>query len=414
MIANVDERARQLRLCSIASFEILDPALRKLAESTSSHIYVHLTDSCSVECPHCMYASRYHAEPQAIKGRLLERLLKYLREASPEKLTISGGGEPFEEGESLLAILRNTHGMGIEIDTSAVWAKDNQVVRHVLDDLNDAALESGSHIVLRLSVDSFHISTNRVSLQAYARVVNQWLIMGISHVDVALRGLALEGDRTLERFAELLGSRLEMTSAYHGQIRVQGKVIPVAKNVMRFSGRGVRYRDSLAVGTPSVNEYYSAYLDKDVRLGLVVNDAVGDSYRQVGLPAVTVNYDGSAYIFSSTPPDRRPNIADFDYSDSLRFLLQDPIVVYLLLHPLDDFLKLASSIDSKHVLRCVAENDYCLIIEKLLSDDLLEALVSAECLLHLLKEGSITLDGLSVSHVKELLEEFLGRRYELF
>jgi len=377
-----------LRKTTIGAFECIDNNLLNVMLGNASHIYVHITDTCNVACPHCMYSSDKKNTPTQFRDNSLERLIMFLHDAKPIKLTLSGGGEPFEDKIALYEIIKRADCNNIEIDSSGLWADSIQNTASILNELTNIANFYNLSIILRISSDLFHMATKKISIETYTNIVYAWL-NSEQKVSLGFRGLVLDNDDTIQQIAARINGSLIMTNSYAGFISVAGSKILVTKNILRFSGRGNKLYSNFKHSTPSVNEYYNEFIGDDVRLGLVVNDAIRGQYTDVNLLATTVDCNGDIHIFAATPPDRRPNIISHDYMESLVFLLQDPIVVFLLTHSLQEFFNIVSTINQSYVEACLKDNDYCLIIEKLLADMRIAALVSVLCLHCLEKEKII-------------------------
>lgn len=379
-----------IRAQTVGAFVCLSPKLIGLSDTDASHVYVHVTNTCPVCCPHCMYSSNDADERVVFHGRKKDALFDYLQEAHPTKLTISGGGEPFEDEALVLDLIANSGCHSIEIDTSGSWASDAERAQRIMSALDESISTDGQDVILRLSIDRFHLATGKVSLQTYKLILHTWERC-CKRLRLCIRGLAVGSDETLSIFSDYIDATLRMRDEFGGLIEWREASIPVTRNVLRFSGRGRSLRNTLQSDTPRVSDYYREFLGEDVRLGVVINEAIEGEYANVGRPAPTVDYDGEIHLFAATPPDRRPNVVDYGYRASIRFFLEDPIVVFLLTHPIGSFIEMALRQDFERVSAIVDENDYCLLVEKILSAQDMLDYISSECLRILTREGIVAL-----------------------
>src|SRR5688572_22585978 len=156
------------------------PAFRHELPARASHVFIHPTDVCDIACTHCMYSSNTttttRRRPRLV-GNAAELLLRFLNGADATKLSISGGGEPFLELESVLRILAGTTCTNIELVTAGRWGRSRKTTDGIIREISNAVVANGVRpvLMLRLSADRFHRSApNPVRLSDHVNIVESW------------------------------------------------------------------------------------------------------------------------------------------------------------------------------------------------------------------------------------------------
>jgi len=108
-----------------------------------AHAYIHLTGVCKVACEHCMYSSDYTARlpKPSLNSLEVDLANKYINDSGSQKLTISGGGEPFLKLNALLSLISKSFVPHIEIDTAGDWAISANKTVKILSSLSKALEE---------------------------------------------------------------------------------------------------------------------------------------------------------------------------------------------------------------------------------------------------------------------------------
>jgi hypothetical protein len=363
-----------------------------------AHFYIQLTGICDVACSHCMYSSdqsQRHSGPMRLDDADVELALRYVAESSPNKISISGGGEPFLELKHLLRIVEAAQCQYIELITAANWARSQDSAKSILLKISDAARSNprSPEVMIRASIDLFHLTApNPVPLQAYVNLTHAWIEHGDS-LQLGFRGLLLEGDRSVDLLADALGGILEPQDSWNKVIRLSNDVIlPVTLNVLRFSGKGEQYRSEMAHRTMALRQYFAAFEEAPNRLllGRAINDAIKRTYYSVGGISITLDFDGSLYIFTATAPDRRCNIRTHTFRESVDWFYRDPITRVLMAEGPYWLCEVVRDIDNSLADRAIQANDVCSMVDTLLSDEVGRAFATAVALKTLLSRGEVT------------------------
>jgi hypothetical protein len=362
-----------------------------------AHFYVHLTGICDVACQHCMYSSdqsnRHHGRMR-LDDSDIELTLRYVSDSLPVKMTISGGGEPFLELNHLLHLIQSAQCQHIELITAANWARSPESAKSALSKVSQAARSNpcSPEVMIRASVDQFHMDApNPVPIEAYVNLVRAW----IDHSDslqLGFRGLLLQGDCSIDLLAQALGGTLQQFDSWNKVIRLSNDVLlPVTLNVLRFSGKGEQYENHLASSTVPFHQYFAPFEEgpKKLLLGRTINDAIKRNYYPVDGLSITLNYDGSLYIFTATAPDHRCNIRTHAFRESVDWFYQDPITRVLMLEGPYWLCDTMRHVDPVCVDRAIRANDVCSIVDTLLSDASARAFVTAIALKELFSRGAI-------------------------
>lgn len=372
------DRARDLRKAILAA----DTRFAATIPTRASHIYVHLTDVCDVACDHCMYAADASAATRAkprLRGARLQAALAAIADSQPTKLTISGGGEPFLEFQSLLHTLRVAPSANLEIISAGRWARSpRQAATRVaaLETARSANPQQPS-LLLRVSADVFHTSApNPVSIQDYAHIVDAWEAIGAPY-GLGFRGVLLDGDTTIRDLATLLRATLESRDSWNAVLRLEsGRQVPVTYNVLRFSGGGERYTQ-LRSKTRPMTDYYAPFMEAPgtLTLGRMINDAINRTYTPDDGLAVTIDPDGTCFLFTASAPDWRCDTTGKHFGQIVAHFAKDPLTHYLVAFGVMKLVEAISQFAPDHVARALDSNDMTKTVTTLLATD--EALAFA-------------------------------------
>ncbi len=362
----------------------------------ASHIYVHLTDVCDVACYHCMYAAdasaRTRAKPR-LRGARLDAALAAIADSHPTKLTISGGGEPFLEFQALLHTLRTAPSANLEIISAGRWARSPRQAATRLAALQTARAANPQEpsLLLRVSADAFHTSApNPVALQDYANIVTAWEAIGAPY-GLGLRGVLLEGDTTLRDLATLLRATLSSRDSWNAVLRLEsGREVPVTYNVLRFSGGGEKYTQ-LRPKTRLMTDYYAPFMEAPgvLTLGRMVNDAINRTYTPDDGLAVTIDPDGTCFLFTASAPDWRCDTTGKRFDQIVAHFAKDPLTHYLLAFGVMKLTDVISRFAPEQVDRAIDSNDMTKTVSLLLATDEALAFASIDALQTLSQNGML-------------------------
>ena len=199
-------------LTRAALLEGFEHTVDPLPDSGSS-FFVHPSELCPVACQHCMYASTMDAksDQSSLSDLDARRVVEFINSSRSQKLNISGGGEPFLRFSVIEKLVSSVDVPRIEIVTAGYWAKSQRRAAELIS-LVDAARLRNPHrpdVLLRLSIDSYHINAPRpVKLEHYANAVNAWRGLGTG-IRFGLRSIQPDLDIVDQQLATTLGGTVE-------------------------------------------------------------------------------------------------------------------------------------------------------------------------------------------------------------
>ena len=368
-----------------------------------SNFFIHLSELCPVACEHCMYSSDLNTK--SVKTSLdpdeLGIAIDFINQSRSDKLTISGGGEPFLKFESICQLLESVDVPRIEIVTAGYWGTTVRRAARLLNRLERAAVENDAtpHVLVRLSIDEYHLTApNPVTIEQYANVVRAWNQTSAQHLEVGYRSLQSERGTTDRMLAAELGARLEYVDEMIGRFDQSGaRSFPITYNVFRLAGKAKELEESSLPDTQSIRQYYPGFGSDDggdtVNLATAVNDAIHGQYSDADGVAITLDSDGMYWIFCGTAPDRRLDLASCSsFTEAITHFCRDPITVLLLEHGIWEIWEIVEAIDEELAARVLAENDVTRFVESLLENEHVLWSVSAVAAGRLYRDGRIELD----------------------
>jgi hypothetical protein len=341
--------------------------------STGSSFFIHLSELCPVACEHCMYSS--DLEPKSVKDSLppdeLERAIGFINESCSQKLNITGGGEPFLKFASILRLLETVTVPRIEIVTAGYWAKYPRRASALIWRLDEARSRNPAapDVLLRLSIDRYHLNAPRpVLMEHYGNVARAWaqvkpgFRLGFRSIQPDLgivdRGLA----------EELSATVVEVNDWNRVLVLPSGEELPMTFNVFRRSGKAAELTDEHRDRSQTIREYYGPFETGEGRLTLAttVNDAIRGTYSASPGVAVTLNSDGTFWIFCGTSPDRRLTLGSHSFAAAVATFFQDPITHLLVDEGVWGLSDLVVELDPPAHLAAMAKNDVACLVEDLL------------------------------------------------
>lgn len=339
-----------------------------------SSFFIHLSELCPVACQHCMYSSDLTRKSfkDSLTPEELEEAIAFINASRSEKLNITGGGEPFLKFKSILSLVEKVNVPRIEIVTAGYWAKTQHRAETLMGQIDDARVRNPASpdVMLRLSIDRYHIEApHPVLIEHYANVVNAWqeIQPGLS---LGLR--SIEPDRGIvdRQLAEAVDARVVEVNDWNRKlVHPSGAEIPITFNVFRRSGKaaelGLEHDDS----TRTIKEYYGAFETGEGRLSLAtaVNDAIRGGYPPSSGLAVTLNSDGTFWIFCGTSPDRKLILDGHDFEAAVRYFFGDPITHLLVDEGVWALADLVAALDPPAYEAAIAKNDMASLVDDLLA-----------------------------------------------
>jgi len=126
---------------------------------------VFFTKICRAGCPFCFFRSDSNEnveiiEEQEFSREGFDKLISFINSSNIDVLQISGGGEPFEKPEYILETIEKANVGKIIIVTSGYWANNYENAKKFIKEMEDILKKRKDdlNIVLRVSVDKFHVS----------------------------------------------------------------------------------------------------------------------------------------------------------------------------------------------------------------------------------------------------------------
>lgn len=361
-----------------------------------SNFYIHLTSICPVACQHCMYSSdlTQKTPKDSFTKTELARVVSFINESQSEKLTISGGGEPFLKMASILRLLAEVEAPHIELVTAGHWAKTQTRAATVLAQLT-TAVQRNPHtptIALRMSVDTFHINApHGVPLDYAANLIQAWEQTDQS-ISLGIRSLDLDWDKTDVALAKLLDADLTDINDWNRELILpSGLAIPMTYNVMRMSGAAELLKDHVSP-QKDIKSYFKEFEASDGSFtpGTLVNDAINGSYAASKGFSPTLDADGSIWVFCASAPDRHSHLSERSFHDTIAFVMEDPVSRLLVNEGVWRLVEIVTKYDRAHAARVLKMNDITSIVEQLLRPADLRLRVTLEIIEDHAEKGLLT------------------------
>ncbi|WP_406120472.1 4Fe-4S cluster-binding domain-containing protein [Streptomyces sp. NBC_00989] len=342
-----------------------------------SSFFIHLSELCPVACEHCMYASdltRKATAKDSLSRPELDAAIDFINASRSEKLNITGGGEPFLKFKTILRLLERVTVPRVEIVTAGYWGKHAGRAERLPGQMDEALRRNPQppETLLRLSIDRYHIDAPQpVLIPHYGNVARAWqkLRPGLA---LGFRSIQPDMDIVDADLARELGAKVETVNDWNRRIVLpDGTALPITFNVFRLSGKAAELRDDLLEGTQTIKEYYSPFESGSNRLTLAtaVNDAIRGAYAASPGAAVTLNSDGTFWIFAGTAPDRRMMFTGQRFGEAMDYFFQDPITHSLVDDGVWALADIVAGLDPATHAEAVAKNDVASLVEDLLAPD---------------------------------------------
>lgn len=179
-------------------------------------VIINPTDYCSLGCRLCAWKIRQKPktgfDPQKVLSKdKVNNAICFLREAKTSFLVISGGGEPLDEWESVLHILREIAGQSsvkqVEIQTSGLHFKTPEETQRCLTGLSQAIDQKDDRqirINLRISLDDAH--ADNMGIENYLHLMKE-----VTNYEkfIYLTFAGYSGDYAIHKLAALTHSKIE-------------------------------------------------------------------------------------------------------------------------------------------------------------------------------------------------------------
>ena len=309
----------------------IDPSAQSLP-ARPTVVFVWPTNLCSIGCAHCNFASKKIGDP---RKRLLasqpDQATEWFAAAGTRKVIICGGGEPLDEPDFITQTISGCARLGLEcaLYTSGVSYQSPISIPQIIQQWREVWMHRARQehrLGIRLSVDLFH--EERIGLdpviewiQELERLAPEWRI--------AIRGIRVEGDCSVERLSARLGAQLHpVTNVLAWMVMPKGRRIPVQRKGFIFDGRGrpallaQRHLKLNAEDRPIVAELIEDY-GVHAALGRPLSAKLTLTSRHIELE---VHGDGVVHILESSPPDCRLSLFDHTWESMKSIYYRDPIL----------------------------------------------------------------------------------------
>ena len=349
--------------------------LRSLPDHGSS-FFIHLSELCPVACEHCMYSSDLtrKSAKDSLSADELEAAIDFIGATRSQKLNITGGGEPFLKFRSILRLLERVQVPRIEIVSAGYWGKHEKRAERLLREM-DAALRRNPFQpigLLRLSIDRYHINApHPVQIGHYGNIARAWERISPA-IGLGFRSIQPDMDTVDKELAVEIGAVIEVVDGWNRRlVLADGRSIPITFNVFRRSGKAAELRDDLFSESQTIKQYYSPFESGSDKLTLAtaVNDAIRGTYDAGSGAAITMNSDGTFWIFAGTAPDRRLLFNGQSFDDAMAYFFADPITHFLTAEGIWALADIVSQLSPGVHDAALAKNDVACLVEDLLAPE---------------------------------------------
>ncbi|MEU5401389.1 4Fe-4S cluster-binding domain-containing protein [Streptomyces sp. NPDC005963] len=372
--------------------------LESLPERGSS-FFIHLSELCPVACEHCMYSSDLErkSEKVALSRSELEGAIRFISESSSQKLNITGGGEPFLKLSSILRLLETVDVPRIEIVTAGHWATTPERTARIMGQLDAARSRNprNPELLLRLSIDRYHLNAPRpVRIEHYGNVLRCWSETN-PHFAAGLRSIQPDMGIVDLMIAEELGAEIQEVDDWNRILLLPaGGSVPITFNVFRRSGKALRLAEDHRGSSKTLREYYGPFEKKPGNLSLAtaVNDAIRGDYTATSGLAVTLNSDGTFWIFCGTAPDRKLLLGEQNFAEAVAYFFEDPLTHLLVDEGIWALSDLVLELDPTTHSAALAKNDSASLVDDLLAPDDVRLAATLIATQDLVNHGRATVD----------------------
>ncbi|MET9293103.1 4Fe-4S cluster-binding domain-containing protein [Streptomyces sp. NPDC003077] len=364
-----------------------------------SSFFIHLSELCPVACEHCMYSSdlQRKSDKDSLSEAELEEAIRFITESRSQKLNITGGGEPFLKFSSILRLLETVDVPRVEIVTAGHWATTPKRTARLIGRIDEARSRNprDPDLMLRLSIDRYHLNAPRpVRIEQYGNVVRCWAETR-PRLAVGLRSIQPDLGTVDRLIAEELGATVREVDDWNRLLVLpDGQTVPLTFNVFRRSGKASRLTEDHQETSKSIREYYGPFETRPGTLSLAtaVNDAIRGAYPPSSGLAVTLNSDGTFWIFCGTAPDRKLVLNRESFAEAVAYFFDDPITHLLVDDGIWALSDLVMDLDPAVHAMALAKNDSASLVDDLLGPDDVRFAVTLLATHHLVTRQRATLD----------------------
>ena len=198
----------------LESVKLNDELIKEKKEEYSGKtiLCAWLTKLCPAKCSKCFFKSNMYKdssprEQYELSDEGVSNLIKFVNESNNSYLMLSGGGEPMIRPKQVNKIIREAKTDRIVIVTSGIWANNYLLAEKHIKDLYESYKSRGDNLklILRLSIDEFHLSSPSIKEEAYHNIINIFRKQYRAEDDFELRIHTMQNDPTLESVINNIG-----------------------------------------------------------------------------------------------------------------------------------------------------------------------------------------------------------------
>ena len=307
----------------------------------ASTVYIWPTETCSIGCAHCNFASPLLSRRAGYR-RVAERpieVARFVDEMTPWKVAFSGGGEPLDESQAVFEMIsaftaREIH--EVEVITGGNFGGSADQAESMFADLLGAwsrsSVSSHASLKLRLSIDSYHV--HQLGIENYTRILHAYeAIVRPGILDMYIRSVVESDDDHFGQVARAMGAEVIDQDRYHSVLRlISGTEIPIYRKNLILDGRLGGRRGRAARETlpdASLISEFGATLSLHDGQHVPARTYNGPSPTMLDGLACVIENQGSLKVLEGNSPDRVPNIFERSWNEALDFLYRDPITHFL-------------------------------------------------------------------------------------
>ncbi len=368
-----------------------------LPVNTAAAAVVNASDTCSLSCPHCLYAAalvkKKATPPPAISMEQAAQFIKIMNEAQLEHLIFSGGGESYENLPVMMYMLENLQSLKQVVTvTSCYFSTTAEETAEIFDQLAQAIQRGNTKFnrsevsfILRISYDNSHDVPTSSVVNAIQHFMTQ-KYEGIK-LQVVVRTLLDPKENKDLVLANLLGATLLPVKDQEDPmanlpvidgfptrwLEMAGNSIPVIYKPTYFEGLAYKGRKRMVPGTSwqeikAVEEEFDNFFNLSLRgkngeghnyyqtvlkghghwqrtLGCALSYNTPKSQADKGY-SIYLPADGRLIVNASAPDSHVPVLSVNSWQDFLQLQAQDILQYHVISHPTDLIVELAREVET--------------------------------------------------------------------
>jgi hypothetical protein len=321
----------------ILSNRLLD--FKKKQFRGKSIICVFLTRFCNVGCPFCFFKSAPAWRKQNIEDQFsdqgLEKFIVFANQANLGYLLVSGGGEPLNKRNHILAIVNKVEADKIVLVTSGNWAVHYDTAEQYIRDLYQAFYKRKfpTTLVIRISISEGH--SIKLGLDPIINLIKIFEQYYSKEDRFLLQIKTFENDKMLGRtLQKLQGAILSSTDYnYTSDSDLLIKTIYKKQYLIMPSGYSIKvgvskvFESGHRPDLNNVDKLQKALYVYDLDLRKAQCYKPGLVFNTNGEEGIdwSIGYQGNVSVWQGQVRDNDMNIYYDSFADVLKAYLEDPI-----------------------------------------------------------------------------------------